>query len=134
MRSETPEPPKSLPPQDNSSPEALIVQNGSLVEELFGSQVWQEIAQPLLAESIAGVSGRFTNGRYWHGTLTTDWKGEMPLFLAGYQKALMDYHNRLQDFVAKKHETLKKKKEEVADAKAPLYNPYLESLGETQED
>jgi len=121
-----PGPQKSQPEDKPTSPEALIRYNGNLVEELFNSKPWQEIAFPLLQESIAGVSGRFTNGRYWHGTLTSNWKGENPLFVAGYQKALMDFFNSLQDFIAAREKLSQKKKEEALDRKAPIYNPFLE--------
>ena len=133
MRSETPEPPKSPPPQDKkkdevkpTSVEDLIHFNGELVEQLFSSKPWQEIAFPLIQESIAGVSGRLTNGRYHHGTLTRDWTANTSLFVAGYQKALMDFYNNLQDFVSAKDKQLASKAKSKADKAAPLYNPFME--------
>ena len=110
------------------SPESLIRYNGELVEQLFSSKAWKEIVQPLFEESIAGVSGRFTNGRYWHGTLTSDWKGDNPLFVAGYQKGLMDLYNHLHDFIQAKEKLKSQKKLEELEKKAPIYNPFLEEL------
>jgi len=100
------------------------------VEELFASTPWSEIVFPLLQESIAGVSGRFTNNRYWHGTLTTNWKDDNPLFVAGYQKGLMDFYNHLHDFILAKNNLAKEKKEKEAEKTAPIYNPFLEELHE----
>ena len=108
------------------SPEALIRHNGILVEQLFASEAWRDIAFPLLQESIAGVSGRFTNGRYWHGTLTTKWQGETLLFVSGYQKALMDFHNNLHDFIVAKNKQIEDRKKEEAEKKSPLVNPMME--------
>jgi len=127
----TPEPPKSPKQPAELKPteaEALIKYNGELVESLFVSKPWTEIVQPLFEESIAGVSGRFTNGRYWHGTLTTNWKGENPVFVAGYQKALMDFHNHLHDFILAKNKIIQQKKSEQAEKTSPIYNPFLEEL------
>ena len=118
--------PKSQPETKPSSVEALIDFNGRLVEDLFSSRAWQDIAFPLLQESIAGVSGRFTSNRYWHGTLTTNWKDENPLFVAGYQKALMDFYNHLHDFILAKDNQILAKKNEEASKSAPLYNPFME--------
>jgi len=129
----TPELPKS-PKQDKkeelkpTSTEALIRFNGELIEELFQSKAWTEIVFPLLQESIASVSGRFTNGRYWHGGLTTKWSDS--LFYAAYQKALMDFHNNLHDFIVAKDKLLLDKANEKAEKSAPIYNPFLEESGE----
>ena len=126
----TPEQPKSpkvdKPELKPTSAEALIRRNGELVEELFASKPWQEIVQPLFEESIAGVSGRLTNGRYYHGTLTRDWTGNTSLFVAGYQKSLMDFWNHLHDFILEKDKLNLQKKLDIAEKKAPLYNPFLE--------
>lgn len=117
-----------MPPlQDRpTNPDALIRYNGELVESLFSSQPWKEIAFPLLQESIAGVSGRFTNGRYWHGALTTNWKENNSVFISGYQKALMDFQNSLHDFILAKEKLKDQKKAEEAEKKEPLYNPFME--------
>jgi hypothetical protein len=134
--------PKELPKQDKkkeasrdndpkpTSQEALIIQNGHLVEQLFSSRPWLEIAKPLLDESIAGVSGRFTNGRYWHGSLTTKWNEHTSLALAFYQKALMEFHNNLHDFITAKNNLIKGKKQEEEDKVAPIYNPFMEEADE----
>lgn len=124
------------PPKENA--EVLITRNGEQVEELMSSTVWKDIIQPLLDESIAGVSGRFTNGRYWHGTLTTNIRKNdagfvEPIFLAGYQKALMDFHNNLHDFTVKKNEVLVKRKSELEEKNAPFVNPMTEDLYETED-
>ena len=119
--------PQKLPNQDNDT-ESLIRINGELIEELFLSKSWKEIVFPLLQESIAGVSGRYTNGRYWHGSLTTNWKDNNSLFVAGYQKALMDFNNNLHDFIVAKDKLFLSKKEEILAKEAPLYNPFLEEL------
>ena len=109
-----------------SSPEALIRYNGILVEGLLNSPVWREIVFPVLQECIASVSGRFTNGRYWHGSLTNNWKDNNSLFVAGYQKALMDFYNNLHDFIGAKEKLEEKRKTEEIEKKAPLYNPFME--------
>lgn len=139
VRSATQEPPKS-PPQDKAqdkptSAEALIRFNGDLIESLFASHVWKELVLPVLHESVASVSGRFTNGRYWHGSLTTNWKDDNPLFVAGYQKALMDFNNNLHDFIVARNKLNENKKIEKEEKTAPIYNPFMEDLdgAETQD-
>ncbi len=131
MRSETQEQPKS-PKQDRVGRTAneLVRINGEMVEQLFASEPWSEIAFPLLQESIAGVSGRITNGRYYHGTLTRDWTGNNSLFVAGYQKALMDFYNNLHDFIMAKDKLLLEKKAEKSESTAPLVNPFMEEESE----
>lgn len=79
-----------------------------------------------MSESIAGVSGRFTNGRFWHGSLTTNWKENNSLFVAGYQKALMDFQNNLHDFVVAKDRLLAERKQAKLAKDAPVYNPFME--------
>lgn len=95
-----------------------------LVEDFLGSKPWKEIVFPLLQESIAGVSGRYTNGRYIHGDLTRTTTDRN--YLTGYQRALMDLNNNLHDFVVAKQNILEKQKAEKASEQAPLYNPFLE--------
>ena len=119
----TQERPKS-PKPDNT--ESLIKRNGELVEELFASAPWQEIVMPLLSESIAGVSGRFTNGRYWHGTLTQKWDGNTSVAMAFYQKALMEFYNHLHDFIVAKDDIQRRKKEAVLESRAAVVNPFME--------
>jgi len=94
------------------------------VQSLFNSQGWQEIAFPLLQESIASVAGRFTNGRYYHGELTRS--KENRDFNAGYQFALEEFTNRLHDFILAKEKLEQKKKEELEETKAPIINPFME--------
>lgn len=108
----------------------MIRENGELVEELFASKPWTDIALPLLQEQIASVSGRLTNGRYYHGSLTSKWEGNSSVFVAGYQKALMDFNNNLHDFIVKKDEIVSKNKAEQAEKNAPIVNPFLEELDE----
>lgn len=128
--------PKPLDPphQDKTtSVEALIKINAELVEQLLSSRVWVEIVKPLLDESIASVSGRFTNGRYWHGGLTTKWNENNSIFYAAYQKALMDFYNNIHDFVLAKDKLISKKKMEAMEekeAKSPIYNPFMEESDE----
>ena len=124
----THEQPKS--PKPDKSVEELIRHNGELVEAFYASEVFAEIIFPLIKESIASVSGRFTNGRYWHGGLTTKWDGENSLFYAAYQKALMDFHNNLHDFVLAKDKLKQSKKNEEEEKKAPIYNPFMEEANE----
>ena len=130
----TQELPKSPKPQENkkldknsTNPESLIIENGNLVEELFLSRCWIDIVKPVLDEMVASVSGRFTNGRYWHGGLTTKWDGNNPLFHSAYQKSLMDFHNNLHDFIVKRDKTLLEKKQKRLDKNAPLVNPFMEN-------
>jgi len=88
---------------------------------------------PLLQESVAGVSGRYTNGRFYRGDFTSTLKGTKSFeMLAGYQMALEEFNNRLHDFVIEKEKLKQEKKEEEAAKKAPIYNPFLEDL--TYED
>lgn len=102
----------------------LIKYNGELVEELFSSKPWVEIAFPLLQESIASVSGRFTNGRFYQGSLTRTKMNRDEI--AGYQMALEEFHNRLHDFIIEKDKLRLRKIEEEQEKKAPLYNPFVE--------
>lgn len=95
-----------------------------MVEELLASEVWREIVMPLFHESVASVSGRYTNGRFHHGDLTR--RNTNLDFLSGYQKGLMDLHNYIQDFVAAKDKLVKDKKAEAKAANAPMINPFLE--------
>jgi len=95
------------------------------VEDLFSSQVWKEILEPLIEEGIASVSGRLTNGRYQHGDLTRT-ESNRGSFLAGYQKALMDFHNYLDDFVVARNKLTQAKKQEESEKTAPIYNPFME--------
>lgn len=113
--------------------EHLIRRNGKLVEALLESEVWRDILLPLLQEQVAGVSGRYSNGRYHHGELT-----RLPLgsgdFLAGYQKALMDFNNGVQDFVLAKDRLLLERAKEEDSKKQPYVNPFLEDDYEDTQD
>ena len=112
--------------------EHLIRRNGKLVEALMESEVWRDIVLPLLLEQVAGVSGRYTNGRFHHGDLT-----RLPLgsgdFLAGYQKALMDFNNGLHDFILAKNKLLLERAKEEDSKKQPYVNPFLEEQYEAEE-
>jgi hypothetical protein len=96
------------------------------------SEVWRDIVLPLLLEQVAGVSGRYTNGRFHHGDLT-----RLPLgsgdFLAGYQKALMDFNNGLHDFILAKNKLLLERAKEEDSKKQPYVNPFLEEQYEAEE-
>lgn len=118
------EPPKEI--------DQLIRFNGDLIESLFASHVWKEIVLPQLQESVSSVSGRFTNGRYWHGSLTTNWKDNNSLFVAGYQKGLMDFHNSLHDFILAKNKLEESNRIEKAEKNAPVYNPFMEDEDGTE--
>ena len=85
--------------------------------------------QPLISEGIASVCGRLTNSRYHHGELTRNLKSN-PEFLRGYQKALMDLNNYLNDFVSAKDNLIVSKKKDESDKSAPIYNPFMEELNE----
>ena len=127
--SETPEPPKSQAKHDKPTQvEALIRYNGNLIQGLFINPGWVEIAFPLLQELIAGVSGRFTNGRFYHGTLTRDFSGNSTIFSAGYQKGLMDFYNGLDDFLVTMEKQVNAKKQEKEEGEAKVYNPFMEEL------
>jgi len=52
--------------------------------------------------------------------------------LSGYQLALEEFTNRLNDFVLEKSKLKDKKKEEEATKDAPYYNPFMESLDEEE--
>ena len=110
----------------NKTPEQLIRENGELVEQLFQSEVWQTIVMPTFEEAIAGVSGRKTNGRYYHGELTRGGGAPNPVFLAGYQKGLMDLWNHLHDFVQAKEKLEAKIKAEKLNSQEKLINPFVE--------
>lgn len=76
------------------------------------------------------MSGRFTNGRYWHGTLTTKWDGNTSIAVAFYQKALMEFHNNLHDFIVAKDKLIAVEKAKKAEETAPIIDPFMESENE----
>ena len=115
---------------DKPSAEALILQNGRLVEALYRSEVWSQILKPVLDELVAGVSGRCTDGRFYHGTLTRDWSNNTSVFLAGFQKALMDYSNSINDFVLAKNKLIAQQKAEASAVKQPMIGPLMEDEDE----
>lgn len=96
-----------------------------MVEELFASRPWQEIVLPLLSESIAGVSGRFTNGRFHKGEFTRISSMSLEK-LSGYQLALEDFHNNLHDFIVARDRLMEDNKRTKEEKSAPLYNPFME--------
>lgn len=116
------------PPNKPNSPEALIRFNAELVETLFASPVWIEIVFPLLQESIASVSGRFTNGRFHQGTLTRS--KENPDILRGYQLALEEFHNRLHDFILMRDKIKESKKQAEQEKTGKIFNPMMEDFDE----
>ena len=113
---------------EKSQVKRLIVKNGRLVEDLLSTEAWNTIALPLLSEMIAGVSGRNTNGRYYHGSLTR--RDQDLNYLSGYQCALMDFSNRLHDFIISKDKLIESEKEARLESKAPYYNPFMEEFNE----
>ena len=118
----------SKPTPKPTTEEALIVYNADLVEQLFISEAWREIAFPLLRESIASVSGRFTKGRFYQGSLTKSNANRDEL--AGYQLALEEFYNRLVAFIDTRELAIKAKKEAEIEKEASFYNPYLEEGAE----
>lgn len=110
--------------------ESLIISNGNLVEELLGSDVWKNIVEPLFIERVASVSGRFTNGRWIHGSLTRSQTNSE--YLSGYQRALMDIRNDIGDFVIERDRMKERKADEEFQKSQPIYNPFLEELDETK--
>lgn len=115
--------------QGKRSVEEQIIYNGELVAKLLGSEVWLDIVQPVLQESIAGVSGRFTNGYYYHGRITAKVEDANTIaFLAGYQKGLMDLSNHIYDFVSKKVAIEDARVKSKSEKDAPLYNPAAEDI------
>jgi len=96
-----------------------------MVEEMLNSEVWKTIGEVLIDEGIASVAGRKTNGRWHHGSFTRANNEPLP-YLQGYQRALMDFSNRLIDFVKAKDDLDKKKKESELERHQPFINPFLE--------
>lgn len=115
-------------PFGDKTVEQLVIENGTMVEDLYKSPVWSDILEPMMTEFVAGVSGRYTNGRWYHGTLTRDWTANTSIFVAGYQKGLMDLFNGLNDFVAKKRELEAKMIHQKKEEAAQVINPFMESL------
>lgn len=77
---------------------------------------------------IASVSGRYSNGRFHKGEFTKS--REHQEWLSGYQCALEEFNNNLHDFILAKEKLVESKKQEEAEKKAPIYNPFLEELNE----
>ena len=100
------------------------------MEELLGSDVWKNIVEPLFIERVASVSGRFTNGRWIHGSLTRSQTNSE--YLSGYQRALMDIRNDIGDFVIERDRMKERKADEEFQKSQPIYNPFLEELDETK--
>lgn len=119
---------QSAPAEPRTATEQ-IRHNGELVETLLSSEAWQEIVAPLFEEHIAGVSGRKTNGRYHHGSLTREISKDNALMYAGYQKGLMDVWNHIHDFVDAKNNLVVMGKLEAKLAAAPYINPFMEEDG-----
>ena len=111
------------------SAEQLILRNAELVENLLKSEEWNTIVLPLLLESVAGVSGRYTNGRFYQGDFTRANKNYE--WLAGYQCALEEFNNRIHDFLATRDKLIAQRKEEETNKNLPVVNSFLEELNET---
>ena len=127
------EPPKSQeapPKKDTSSKSAeyLISHNADLVKSLISSEVWTTVVFPLISEGIYSVSGRFTNGRFYSGELARQTSNKE--FLTGYQCALTELYNRINDFVLAKEKLLKDKNEQELAKRQPIINPFMEEEDE----
>lgn len=118
------------PKQSQEDPNRLIVKYGRMVEELILTPVWVDVIAPLFVESVASVSGRLTDGYFYHGALTRSPSNENSLMHAGYQKGVMDVWNRIMDFMKEKKRLEEKVKNDDANSKQPYYNPFLEGLDE----
>ena len=105
------------------SPEAMIKENGDLVESLLSHQGWT-IVEDLIDEGIASVSGRKTNGYYYDGELTRGGKNKD--YLSGYQEALSQLYNRVKDFILARDKAIVRRKAEEQYEKGEVYNPFLE--------
>lgn len=90
------------------------------------SEAWTEIIHPLFIEMVAGVSGRFTNGRFHHGTFASSQDGR---YLAGYQRGITDLYNYLRDFIDARDKMMERKRDE--NKQQPYYNPFMEEMNET---
>ena len=124
MRKVTPVRKEQLKQQDKpSQAEALIKFNGDLIESLKTHQGWS-IVQELIEEGVASVVGRWTNGYYYDGELTRGGKNKD--YLSGYQEALSQLSNRIQDFVIARNKMIERKKAEEQYEKGEVYNPFLE--------
>jgi len=99
-----------------------------MVEELIASPVWTDVIAPVFSESVASVSGRMTNGYWFHGSLTREVSKDNSLMYSGYQKGVMDVWNRIIDFVKAKEQLEEKMKEDALGKKAPIINPFLEDF------
>ena len=106
-----------------TSAEALIKQNGDLIESLISHEGWH-IVEELIDEGIASVSGRKTNGYYYDGELTRGGKNKD--YLSGYQEALSQLYNRVKDFIIIRDRAIARKKAEEQCEKGEVYNPFLE--------
>jgi len=76
------------------------------------------------------VSGRLTNNKFIQGSFTRPNNTVSLEYLSGYQAALEQLHNNLQEFVSEKQNLLEKKLQEQTEAEAPVYNPFMEDLNE----
>lgn len=131
MRQERVEEVRSPNRGSNSLPrdaENLIIQNGNLVEELLNTEVWKNIVEPVFIERVASVCGRFTNGRWIHGELTRSKSDGQ--YLSGYQRAIMDIRNDIDDFVVAKNRQKERMAAEESSKNQPVYNPFLEDENE----
>jgi len=79
----------------------------------------------LIEEGVASVCGRWTNGYYYEGELTRGGKNKD--YLSGYQEALSQLSNRIQDFVISRDKMIERKKAEEQYEKGEVYNPFLET-------
>lgn len=108
--------------QDKPTAEQLIYDNGVLVENLMRSREWCEVVYPVLCERILSVTGRYSNGRWQHGSLTRMDKLNLE-FQQGYAKGLMDFSNDINDFIVAKKNLEKKMEAERKAAQEPMVGP-----------
>ena len=86
------------------------------------SREWNEIVAPVLNERILSVTGKFSGGRWYHGSLTRLDRVE-PGFLQGYAKGLMDLNNDINDFIVAKKNLEKKMEIDRKQAQEPMVGP-----------
>jgi hypothetical protein len=117
-------PPPSAPTEEvkREKTDYLISHNGTLVEQLYDSEVWREVLEPLISETVSSVSGRYTNGVWHHGDFTRKSPHSLD-YLKGYQTAMMDFSNRLREFVLAKENLKHRKVREDLERRAPMVSP-----------
>lgn len=132
MRSVIQERVESPKPHDKpKNPEALLIYNGNLIENLLSNEGWT-IIEDLIDEGVASVLGRKTNGYYYYGDMTRSQKSKD--YLTGYYEALTQLNNRIRDFIIERDKLVEKKKEEQKAKNQPYINPFLEELNDNDKE